>query len=148
MMLVLELCVLSLLSQLHRAVSTCQKWDISSQSKDQSLFLYFSSGRFSARLHPYVIFLILRYLQQCASSPLNNDFCSISSNWGSCVSNNLRYKGETRIKRDGWQEVFGLRHQIFWSSSLLSAARWSHHNASYWSIIIFQLLMKFSVLMI
>ena len=61
--MLLELSVLSLLSLLHSAVSssTCRKWDISSQSKDQSLFLYFASGRFSARLSPYVIFLILRY---------------------------------------------------------------------------------------
>ena len=86
MMLVLEFCLLALLSLLHSAVSSCQKWDVSSQSRDQSLFLYFASGRFSARLSPYVTFLILRY----------NKVYHLNNQWdllrieGHFVSNHLR----------------------------------------------------------
>ena len=41
-----------------------------------------------------------------------------------CFYFNVCHKGEAWIKRDGWPGMLGLRHQIFWSSSLLSAARW------------------------
>ena len=110
-MLVLELGLLFLLSLLHTAVSTCQKWDPSSQSKDQSLFLFFASGRFSARLSPYVIFLILRYHRDTVHSRRNIEFLIM------CI------KGEARTECNGRQRMLGLRHKIFRYSSHFSAAR-------------------------
>ena len=87
-MLVLELGLLSLFSLLHSALSTCQKWEPSSQSRQESLFLYFASGRFSARLSPYVIFLILRYNVHTYIATLHtqwNVLHVIQLIWGLCL---------------------------------------------------------------